>query len=78
MQAIADWYATWYGVQLNPDAEILPLIGSKEGIIEVASTTELRKDGTLLTKAEYLKDGKSSGGREVIYREFPNGEVKWK
>jgi LL-diaminopimelate aminotransferase len=31
-QAIADWYNNSFGVQLNPENEILPLIGSKEGI----------------------------------------------
>src|SRR5215210_226291 len=31
-KAIADWYQKWYDVRLNPDNEILPLIGSKEGI----------------------------------------------
>src|SRR5580698_5801043 len=29
-KAIADWYKTWYGVTLDPDSEVLPLIGSKE------------------------------------------------
>lgn len=37
-EAYASWYATTYGVQLNPDSEILPLIGSKEGIIHVMLT----------------------------------------
>ena len=32
-QAIADWYARWYGVQLDPSCEIQPLMGSKEGIL---------------------------------------------
>jgi len=31
-QAIADWYQKRFGVVLDPDREILPLIGSKEGI----------------------------------------------
>ena len=31
-QAIARWYARRHGVQLDPDAEVAPLIGSKEGI----------------------------------------------
>ncbi|MCX5697288.1 MAG: LL-diaminopimelate aminotransferase [Candidatus Omnitrophica bacterium] len=31
-QAIADWYKNRFGVELNPEEEILPLIGSKEGI----------------------------------------------
>ncbi len=31
-QAIADWYRKRFNVDLNPETEILPLIGSKEGI----------------------------------------------
>lgn len=31
-QAIAKWYHDRFGVKLDPDKEILPLIGSKEGI----------------------------------------------
>lgn len=31
-QAIADWYKKRFGVNLNPETEVLPLIGSKEGI----------------------------------------------
>ncbi|OGX14919.1 MAG: LL-diaminopimelate aminotransferase [Omnitrophica WOR_2 bacterium RBG_13_41_10] len=31
-QAIARWYKNRFGVTLNPETEILPLIGSKEGI----------------------------------------------
>lgn len=34
-QAMADWYQRWYGVALNPQTEIQPLIGSKEGILHV-------------------------------------------
>lgn len=34
--AWADWYERHYGVALNPDNEILPLIGSKEGILHIA------------------------------------------
>ncbi len=30
--AIGDWYKSRFNVQLNPETEILPLIGSKEGI----------------------------------------------
>ena len=32
-QAMADWYARWYGVRLDPSCEIQPLMGSKEGIL---------------------------------------------
>ena len=33
--AMADFYKRWYGVELNPQTEIQPLIGSKEGILHV-------------------------------------------
>jgi len=35
-QAIAEWYERRFGVILNPDKEVLPLIGSKEGIGHMA------------------------------------------
>ncbi len=37
-QAIASWYAKWYGVQLDPASEIQPLMGSKEGILLLSLT----------------------------------------
>ncbi|GAB4555417.1 MAG: aspartate aminotransferase [Pleurocapsa sp.] len=35
-QAITDWYQRCYQVELNPDSEALPLIGSKEGLGHLA------------------------------------------
>jgi LL-diaminopimelate aminotransferase len=35
-QAIAEWYERRFGVTLDPDKEVLPLIGSKEGIGHMA------------------------------------------
>ena len=34
-QAMAGFYKRWYGVDLNDKSELLPLIGSKEGILHV-------------------------------------------
>ena len=34
-EAMAEFYQRWYGVSLDPKTEILPLIGSKEGILHV-------------------------------------------
>lgn len=34
-QAFVRWYEKWYDVTLNPNTEIQPLIGSKEGILHV-------------------------------------------
>lgn len=35
-KAMADWYLRTYGVSLEPETEILPLIGSKEGITHIS------------------------------------------
>lgn len=34
-KAMSQWYKRWFDVDLNPDTEIQPLIGSKEGILHV-------------------------------------------
>ncbi len=36
--AFADWYKQWYKVELDAETEILPLIGSKEGIMHICMT----------------------------------------
>ncbi|MCB0527442.1 MAG: aminotransferase class I/II-fold pyridoxal phosphate-dependent enzyme [Saprospiraceae bacterium] len=35
-EAWANWYGRHYSVSLDPDGEVLPLIGSKEGIVHIA------------------------------------------
>jgi LL-diaminopimelate aminotransferase len=35
-QAMSGWYCRRFGVELDPDTEVLPLIGSKEGIAHAA------------------------------------------
>ena len=35
-QAVAEWYEKRFGVALDPDKEVLPLIGAKEGIAHIA------------------------------------------
>ena len=34
-KAYADWYEKWYNVKLDPKSEVLPLLGSKEGIMHI-------------------------------------------
>jgi LL-diaminopimelate aminotransferase len=36
--AVAQWYREWYGAELDADTEILPLLGSKEGIMHICMT----------------------------------------
>ncbi len=52
-QAFARWYDRYYGVSLNPDREILPLIGSKEGVINVALAFLNPGDGVLVPNPGY-------------------------
>ncbi|HOW09205.1 MAG TPA: aminotransferase class I/II-fold pyridoxal phosphate-dependent enzyme [Bacteroidales bacterium] len=35
-KALSDWYRKYFGVHLDPDSEILPLLGSKEGIMHIS------------------------------------------
>jgi hypothetical protein len=35
-KAFAEWYKKYFHVDLNPDSEILPLMGSKEGIMHIS------------------------------------------
>ncbi|THH42087.1 aminotransferase class I/II-fold pyridoxal phosphate-dependent enzyme [Neolewinella litorea] len=35
-EAFARWYATYFGVDLDPTCELLPLMGSKEGIMHIS------------------------------------------
>lgn len=52
-QAFAKWYKTYYNVDLNPDNEIQPLIGSKEGILHTTLTFVNPGDGVLVPNPGY-------------------------
>jgi hypothetical protein len=54
------------------------VFGNTNGVTEVRSTYELRTDGTLLNRSQYMKDGQPTGSREVLYKEDPKAEVKFK
>ena len=49
--------------------------GAAQGVEEVRSTSEIRADGTLVSKSEYLKAGKWEPGHEITYREAPDARV---
>lgn len=51
--AISEWYKKWYNVPLNPDTEILPLIGSKEGILHICMTYLNKGEGALIPNPGY-------------------------
>ena len=52
-RAFAGWYMAKYGVDLNPDNEIQPLIGSKEGILHLSLTFLNPGDGVLVPDPGY-------------------------
>ena len=52
-QAFARWYKANYDVDLDPDTEIQPLIGSKEGILHTTLTFVNPGDGVLVPNPGY-------------------------
>jgi aspartate/methionine/tyrosine aminotransferase len=69
-EAIAGWYSKWYGVELNPEQEILPLIGSKEGITHICMTYLNPGDTALVPDPgypAYASAVKVSGGMPVTF-----------
>jgi hypothetical protein len=75
----AGFYTT--GTMTFKDARITShetVTGSAEGVTEVKATSELRPDGTMHSKSEYLKEGKWVPGHEVTYKEDPKAEVVFK
>lgn len=69
-QAFADWYKQWYQVTLNPDTEILPLLGSKEGIMHICMTYLNEGDEALIPDPGYPTYGSAvrlAGGTPVNY-----------
>lgn len=69
-KAMSDWYKEWYNVQLNPDTEILPLIGSKEGIMHICMTYLNKGDKVLVPNPgypTYTSAVKLAGGKCLEY-----------
>lgn len=69
--AISEWYKRWYQVTLNPDFEILPLIGSKEGIMHICMTYLNPGDKVLVPNPGYPTYRSAvmlAGGKCVEYK----------
>jgi hypothetical protein len=49
--------------------------GSKTGITEVKAIHELRPDGSMVSSAQYFKEGQWVPGHAATYREDPKAEV---
>lgn len=68
--AFSNWYRQWYGVELDPASEILPLIGSKEGIMHICMTYLDNGDRVLVPDPgypTYASAVKLAGGVPVSY-----------
>lgn len=69
-QAFADWYSRYYGVTLNPDGGIQPLVGSKEGILLISMAFVNPGDKVLVPDPgypTYTSASKLVGARIVTY-----------
>ncbi len=69
-QAMANYYKRWYNVDLNPQTEIQPLIGSKEGILHVTLAFVNPGDEVLVPNPgypTYTSLSKILGARVVNY-----------
>ena len=70
-RAFSEWYAKRYGVELNPETEILPLIGSKEGVMHICMTYLNPGDRVLIPNPgypTYRSAATIAGGVCVDYR----------
>jgi aspartate/methionine/tyrosine aminotransferase len=52
-QAFSEWYATHFKVNLDANSEILPLIGSKEGVMHISMTFLEQGDEVLIPNPGY-------------------------
>lgn len=52
-KAMAEWYASWYKTEPDPESEILPLMGSKEGIMHICMTYLNKGDMALIPDPGY-------------------------
>lgn len=76
--AFASWYKQWYNVELNPQTEIQPLIGSKEGILHISLTFLNPGDGVLVPNPGYPTYSSVSSlvGARIIPYELKE-ELEW-
>ena len=70
-QAVADWYQRYYQATFNPNTEILPLIGSKEGIVHICMTYLQEGDKALIPNPgypAYAAAVRLSGAESITYK----------
>ncbi len=77
-EAYAKWYKKWYHVDLDPQKEIQPLIGSKEGVLHISLAFLNPGDGVLIPDPGYPTYSSVSKliGAEVIHYDLKE-EHNW-
>lgn len=76
-QAMADFYYNWYGVKLDANTEIQPLIGSKEGILHITLAFVNPREKVLVPNPGYPTYTSLStllGANIVNYNLMPNND----
>lgn len=77
-QAFAEWYKKFYNVTLDPEKEIQPLIGSKEGILHISLAFLNPGDGVLVPNPGYPTYSSVSKLAEAkLYSYDLTGENGW-
>lgn len=77
-QAFAEWYKKFYNVTLDPEKEIQPLIGSKEGILHISLAFLNPGDGVLVPNPGYPTYSSVSKLAEAkLYSYDLTGENDW-
>lgn len=77
LKAIADWYKNSYGVSVDASSEVLPLMGSKEGIVHICMTYLDKGDAALVPNPgypTYAAAVKLAGGVELTFDLVANNQ----
>jgi hypothetical protein len=83
---LRSWYFTTAGfhtegsftIEGNRLISTEKVTGNENGITEVKATSELRADGNLAVKSEYLAKGAWVPGHEITYKPAPDAKVVFK
>lgn len=77
-QAVANFYKKTYGVEINPSTEVLPLLGSKEGILHLSMAFLNAGDKVLVPNPGYPTYSSNANlvGAEIMYYDLKD-ENAW-
>jgi aspartate/methionine/tyrosine aminotransferase len=75
-KSFAEWYKKYFNVSLNPDNEILPLMGSKEGIMHISMAFVNPGDEVLVPDPGYPAYASATNLVGGIVRNYPLEEKK--